>query len=230
MLTITPGRQQYDGGNGPTSRAPCVDPRVAAAQHFYGYAAAAAVSAMLQRNGTYVDGSNRRALERLTANATGVAMTHLKRVAAGSPQVENLSNKKLRQKLRRQRQRENKAGAAETKDVASKVTTPKGVHEASASKCDGGWRVAAGDEVAARVAGLSQTDANKSQDIASKEASNVATQVTTQARAVVAGAAGKQSSELLDTTAAVTLAGAVAAITITGVPDADAVARWQQKV
>ena len=90
--------------------------------------------------------------------------------------------------------------------------------------------MAAGDEVAARVAGLSQTDANKSQDIASKEASNVATQVTTQARAVVTGAAGKQSSELLDTTAAVTLAGAVTAITITGVPDADAVARWQQKV
>ena len=81
MLTITPGRQQYAGGNGPTSRAPCVDPRVAAAQHFYGYAAAAAVSAMLQRNGTYVDGSDRRALERLTTNATGVTMTHLKRVA-----------------------------------------------------------------------------------------------------------------------------------------------------
>ena len=46
----------------------------------------------------------------------------------------------------------------------------------------------------------------------------------------MAGAAGKQSSELLDTTAAVTLAGAVTAITITGVPDVDAVARWQQKV
>ena len=77
--------------------------------------------------------------------------------------MEKLSNKKLRKKLRRQRQRENKAGAAaETKDVASKVTTPKGVHEASASKCEGGSRVAAGDEVAARVAGLSQTDVNKS--------------------------------------------------------------------
>ena len=55
-------------------------------------------------------------------------------------------------------------------------------------------------------------------------------QVTTQARAAVTGAAGKQSSELLDKTVAVTLAGAITAITITGVPDVDAVARWQQRV
>jgi len=119
-------------------------------------------------------------------------------VAVGPLQVKNLNNIKLRKKLRRQRQRKNKAAAGEKAHVATKVTTPRGVHEASASKCEGGSRVAAGDGEAARVAGISQTDATKSQNIASIEASKVASQVT--------------------------------AITITGAPDPDAVARWQQSV
>ena len=132
-LTI-PGRRGNRDVYGPTSPwARSTDPRVWLAHDEYGPQAAKGVHDLLAGCGTLICGRSRAALATLVANPMGFP-PNSKRAMEGSPMEE-------KHKTRRQRQRESKCrghrDGGNPTQMASKATTPKGEHEATASKSEG---------------------------------------------------------------------------------------------